>query len=220
MFVLDGIRYEPRHRFDEYTIREGHSYYRRISEPCESDVWLDVGGHVGSWALRICGDVLHVHSYEPGRDNVGAFRRNITLNDAENVTLHPQAVVGGHEAITQLYISRGQSSATHSIYPKKGREAQSVFAENINDALLATKANKIKLDCEGAEAEIIPAIRCWDQIEELVMEYHFSVLGDTTYAGYWRIIELLSEYFPSEQMSYPKNKNSRWHTLVHCWSTA
>ena len=42
-----------------------------------------------------------------------------------------------------------------------------------------TKANKLKIDIEGAEYEVIKAIKNWEQIDAIVFEWHKNFLKDS-----------------------------------------
>ena len=50
-------------------------------------VFLDVGAHVGHWALRLAGRASWVYAVEPNPDTASTLRRNLALNDIGNVSL-------------------------------------------------------------------------------------------------------------------------------------
>ena len=55
---------------------------------------------------------------------------------------------------------------------------KAIVGSNINDVLKKTKANKLKIDIEGAEYEVLKAIKNWDQIDAIIFEWHKNFLKD------------------------------------------
>jgi FkbM family methyltransferase len=50
-------------------------------------VVLDVGAHVGHWALRLAGKAAQVFAVEPNPDAASGLRRNVAVNDLGNVSV-------------------------------------------------------------------------------------------------------------------------------------
>jgi hypothetical protein len=86
--------------------------------------------------------------------------------------------VGSNENEIDFFVGMGERKDGHSILEFKGRKKVSVKAENINHVLEKTKANKLKIDIEGAEYEVIKAIKNWDQIDAIIFEWHKNFLKD------------------------------------------
>lgn len=53
----------------------------------EGGVLLDVGAHVGHWAVRLAGRASQVYAVEPNPQSAAGLRRNLALNDIGNVTV-------------------------------------------------------------------------------------------------------------------------------------
>ena len=85
------------------------------------------------------------------------FRRTIRIIKERVFYLDGANNTGGHSLI----------GAYHSIRTK-------VKCENINKIVKEYEINKIKLDCEGAEDEIL-RVMDFTNIEEIVFEYHFNL---------------------------------------------
>ena len=137
-------------------------------------VVLDIGGHIGSfalWASRSAGKVV---VFEPERDNFEALKRNIRNNPANNITAVNQAVSA---KTGQINLFRNKvNSAAHSVLSTSS-EAMKVDSISLDDIFkryeIAT-CHFMKMDCEGAEFDIITgaSLETLRKIQRISMEYH------------------------------------------------
>lgn len=185
-------------------------------------IWLDVGGHVGSFCVRwaVQFGVKEIHSYEPMPSSYTFLKKNIALNGLQAV-VHPHklAIVGGAAADITLYVggmAATPNTGSHSIIKKRGRLEMIVHAVNIDDVIDETGATCVKLDVEGAEYEIIMNSELMMGMTVIVMEYHFSCISDT--AGlpkYWKMVDLLKDNF--KYVKYHTNpENLRHCRIIAC----
>lgn len=205
---------------DEYIVKElfgGKGAYAKHITLDESDVWLDIGGNIGVFALSIFDKVAKVVSYEPDPDNCRLFRYNIASNHAENVRLVPSAITPSKTEQNTLYLNNGKNKGAHSVKPIRGRTPIKIEATPIAEALAEHRPNKIKLDAEGAEVDLIPVLD-FEDIDELMMEYHFALLKDSSHSGYHSMVRLLKTKFA--HVNYNENPKKNWHTLIHCKKVA
>lgn len=142
------------------------------------DTWLDIGGHMGFFAIRMAKQfprIEKVISYEALPHNVSFALENIKLNGVESrCEVVQKAISPTDEEKIDFFIST--DSGKHSILKIRGRENISVPAININDAIRESGATAIKMDVEGAEYELIKAVTDWSQIRVIVVEWHFNAL--------------------------------------------
>ncbi len=141
-----------------------------------TDRVLDIGANVGVFAVPAALRCAAVVAYEPDLANFAMLQANIACNAVANVTASPAAIVGGDAPAVSLF--DGGSSTRHTLLPQAGGAARMVPAVNIDAALLASGANVVKLDAEGAEVGIIAGATRWSQVERLVLEYHDGLFGD------------------------------------------
>ena len=140
-----------------------------------NDTVIDIGAHIGLFSLlvsQLCktGKIL---SFEPVRENFDLLVSNLKLNHIENVLPFNMAVSKNLDKLN-LFLNDDQSA--HSIFPKS---SESISVESTS-LLKIFEKNKIssckllKLDCEGAEYEIIDSLpsEYLDKIQNIVMEYH------------------------------------------------
>jgi len=170
--------------------------YKEFIHPEPDDVWLDVGGHIGSFALSIFRSVRCVICCEPEPDNWEILNLNLVRQRAENVIPLHVAVVGNTDRTRSLYVQPGPNRGVHSLVVKGRGEAEAVRAANVGYLVDKCLVNKIKLDCEGAEYEILMGLdaRLWPRIREVVLEYHHGLLRNIP-SAYADLEELFRSYF-------------------------
>ena len=142
-----------------------------------SDIIIDVGAHIGLFSLLVsqfC-KTGKIFSFEPIRENFDLLVSNLALNHIENV--FPFNVgVSKKSGKLNLFLNNDQSA--HSIFPK-GSESITVEAtslQKIFDEKQISSCKLLKLDCEGAEYDIIDSlpIEYLDKIQNMAIEYHLA----------------------------------------------
>lgn len=197
-------------------IAENH--YRPLFQPAQrglslekGDWWLDIGANIGAFCVRAAEFVGGIVAVEPEPNCVQQLQRNLEINKVRNVEVIEKAVVGFGQTSVPLAISNSYSS-THRIGEIRGRKIIEVPAVDINQLLKDWSINKIKMDCEGTEAEILEQADL-TPIEEIIFEYHFSFIKDDPWGRYFDILEKLRKngmiiHRGANQMS------KTWHTIV------
>ena len=142
-----------------------------------NDTVIDIGAHIGLFSLlvsQLCktGKIL---SFEPVRENFDLLVSNLKLNHIENV-LPFNIAVSKNSGSLDLFLNNDQSA--HSIFSKnlesisvESTSLQKIFEEN-----KISSCKLLKLDCEGAEYEIIDSLplEYLDKIQNMVIEYHLA----------------------------------------------
>jgi FkbM family methyltransferase len=143
---------------------------------CEPDLIVDVGANIGAFAC-LAGHThprAQVHAFEPSATHADLLEANVALNCLTNVTLHRAPVTkNGREVI---FSELGAGGASGIILHENGRAVpmQSVSLDCLDFS--GRQSAFLKLDCEGAEGEIIEWI-CANLTLlppriELACEYH------------------------------------------------
>lgn len=203
----------------EGLIDENH-YRKLFSEPyirtslTKQDIWLDIGANIGAFTVRASEYVLAVIAVEPEPDCFQQLENNVRLNNCNNVVLLEAAVVGDDRPSVELALSNSYSS-THRVGTIRGRESIEVAAIDIETLIHQHEVNKIKMDCEGSELEILEAMtQGLYQIEEIVFEYHFSFLRDQQpWDRYFKILQRLEEN-DMTILRGARQESGTWHTIV------
>ena len=140
-----------------------------------NDTVIDIGAHIGLFSLlvsQLCktGKIL---SFEPVRENFDLLVSNLKLNHIENVLPFNMAVSKNLDKLN-LFLNDDQSA--HSIFPKSSKSisVESTSLQKIFEENKIHSCKLLKLDCEGAEYEIIDSLpsEYLNKIQNIVMEYH------------------------------------------------
>ena len=143
----------------------------------QNDNVIDVGAHIGLFSLLVsqfC-KTGKIFSFEPIRDNFDLFVSNSELNHIQNV--FPFNVgISKNSGKLNLFLNNDQSA--HSIFPK-GSESitvESTSLQKIFDEKKISLCKLLKLDCEGAEYDIIDSLPAeyLDKIQNMAIEYHLA----------------------------------------------
>src|SRR5438105_4889861 len=142
------------------------STWGEIFEPAIADVYeitrhapdlvIDVGANIGAFACRAAflRRKAIVHAFEPSETHAAILRKNIALNGLANVIVHGYPVTrDGRDVI----FSRIGSGGSSGIFLQDNRDSAAVIKSVTLDRIKFAdfESSFIKLDCEGAEGEII-----------------------------------------------------------------
>jgi len=142
-----------------------------------SDIIIDIGAHIGLFSLLVsqfC-KTGKIFSFEPIRENFDLLVSNLALNHIENV--FPFNVgVSKKSGKLNLFLNNDQSA--HSIFPKgpKSITVEATSLQKIFDEKQISSCKLLKLDCEGAEYDIIDSLPAeyLDKIQNMAIEYHLA----------------------------------------------
>ncbi len=143
----------------------------------DTDVIIDIGAHIGLFTLyasQYCKNGI-IFCFEPVEENYRVLLYNITQNNLTNVRPFKSAVSKSESTIT---IYRNKDEAGHSMYGSDSTSIQvnSKSLKKIIDENSIDRCDLIKLDCEGAEYEIIESLplEYFKKISKMIIEYHFA----------------------------------------------
>lgn len=141
MYVIEDVFVRDEYQFNKLSIDE-------------HGIVVDIGAHIGSYSLRIAELVPYgqVYSFEPNRDNFRILKKNVRLNQLDNITLHNSAV-WSQDTRLSLYLNESNSAA-HSVVRQPSVRSKLVKAVALETILTRIRSNTIeliKMDCEGAE---------------------------------------------------------------------
>ena len=140
------------------------------------DVIWDIGANIGAFSCVAAHafPAAAVMAYEPDPDAVAILQKNVRANNLANVTIIPSPVTKDARLVDFSVVGGGGSSNIFSMGQGSKKKIQSVTLNS--QGLRAARRLFVKLDCEGAEGEIIEWV-C-DREKELppnisiVAEYH------------------------------------------------
>jgi len=146
-----------------------------------SAVCLDIGAHIGSFALaalrRGAGKVLCV---EPEPNNLALLRHNLAPYPQVEIlaaAVWPQAgTVRLHNPVDPRNTGASQVQA----FARTSDDATSVPAVALDDLLIRLgQVQLVKLDCEGAEWPLLDEATQWQRVQAICGEYHLPPLVPT-----------------------------------------
>jgi len=145
----------------------------------KDDVVIDVGAHHGIFTINMAYLGAQVHSFEPNPMSFEILKKNIAVNKFAHVPIINNFAVSNinHKTVN---FDLGVRSTAGSIKVLKNESLQSgkkieVNTINIDQYIKDTQLTKIKLlkiDCEGAEYDIINFSQRLNNIEYLIVEAH------------------------------------------------
>ena len=212
--IHNNINYLTREgTLDEFVIKEG-DYEKRCSYTAK-DVWLDAGGNIGVFVCKYANKVDEIITFEPDDENFDLLKKNIKLNDIKNYKAFKAALVGNKDKTRDFYLNTKKNKGTHSLMVTRGRDKITVKCQNIDEVIKKYGVNKIKMDVEGAEYELLTSMDL-DPIKEIVLEYHFNALKD--HPGkekYKEIITILENNFHELDFKMPEEINKHWTCIMY-----
>ncbi len=173
-----------RDAMDVWTIKETclDDHYRLAGRRVrDGGVVIDIGAGLGDFAIAAARrhPQARVLAFEPFPASADLCRRNVRLNRTANVHVIEAAVGQGNGAIgldisspESVQYSTASGAARQSTLQVKIQSLAEVFAE-----YAITRCDLLKLDCEGAEFEILLTLdrAILNQIDSISLEYHDGV---------------------------------------------
>ena len=146
------------------------------------DVVVDVGANVGIVSIYLAKrhPGITVHAFEPIPENFRHLSENIRANGVGNVVAHNLAVTqDGRPFEMTVHFATNSGGATgylrdlalegHTRYTVASTTLDQVFADHVPD-----RCRLLKIDCEGAEHEILWGAACLDRVDYLAAEFHIN----------------------------------------------
>jgi FkbM family methyltransferase len=179
--LANGLRFTVTHYVDAWTILQvvGRNDYGVRSRE-DWRVVLDVGANIGTFSVLAARAApgARIYSYEPGEDTCGLLRANLALNGvASRVRVHQQALAGRAGPVALFVPAPTALRSTQVGRAGPGDPSTTVEAVTLARAFEDNgldRCDVLKMDCEGAEYEILAA--CPDdlfaRIARIALEFH------------------------------------------------
>jgi FkbM family methyltransferase len=151
----------------ERRVRDGFTYIRSrptggpTIEPhfaddilVPGDLFVDIGGNIGGWAIPASLCYREVCSFEPTPEILSLFRRNVAMNHRHNIRIFPCAL-GESDGEATLYTGPllGQNSLITGHLDRITTGKVIVPVRKLDDFHL--KPSLVKIDTEGYEVPIL-----------------------------------------------------------------
>lgn len=150
-------------------------YTSNIVDLQKNDIVFDIGANIGLFSLfaSTVGNVK-IFAFEPHPENFEVLKANISLNDITNIEALNIALGKENES---RYLLEGTIPGGHKILhnsTKNGIEVKTLTLLKVIEDLKIEKIDFLKLDCEGAEGEIIMSLGMdgLKRIKKMAIEFH------------------------------------------------
>ena len=182
----------------------------------EGDIVVDIGAHIGAFSIfaATCARGVRVYSYEPFPQNFDLLNHNIALNQLENIEPFPVAVAGENGKRRLAVDTRNGVASTLLPSKQDHIEVNCVTLGDIFEARNIETCGFLKMDCEGAEYEILfnTQEEYFSRIRRISMEYHPNMGGyEHSFRGQ-ELVELLDRMgFELSSMRIPTGQEYTGH---------
>ena len=153
-------------------------YFRHFAEIKDDSLIIDIGAHIGTFSIFSASQAknVSVYSYEPCPDNFSLLRENIKLNGLEEKIKPFNLAVWKEKGSHNLFIDNKYMQLA-TMCPKDNKTKASVRCTTLEDIFRDNHIDKcdfLKIDCEGAEYEILmnASQECLRKIEVISIELH------------------------------------------------
>lgn len=145
-------------------------HLRQLAKLADIASILDVGANVGlfSLAARAAFPQCRIHAYEPNM----ALTSHLASQARQARFDFFQEAVGREAGMASLLVDPHQSVLTSTRTDCAGTIPQVAFKTALNR--LGDRIDLVKLDCEGAEWEILEDKASWQRVRFISMEYHLG----------------------------------------------
>lgn len=184
-----------RNETDKAIVQEvwGQKVYGENFNP--GDRIIDIGAQIGAFSLFAASKGAFVAAFEPDRENYAALLENLARNDAGGQIRAYDKAVWSRNGVLSLYDSCSDNLGAHSVVfarnPEKKTEVECITLEGALAINGWNEAEFLKMDCEGAEVEIIKS-RAIGRLKAFAMEFHGCFYNKEIYDA---TIERLAKYF-------------------------
>lgn len=187
--LRNGLRFRVRTRMDAWVLKETclDRDYERDTRLEGAWTIVDVGAAMGDFtvhAARLCPRGM-VYAFEPLPESFARLEEHVRLNGVSNVRAFPEAIAA-EEGTLELYTVTGLSGQHRTAGDGAAAAAAPirVRATTLADAFdrhAIARCDLLKLDCEGAEFEILLGLppEVLSRVARIVLEYHDHVTAHT-----------------------------------------
>lgn len=147
-----------------------------------NDIVVDIGAHVGVVSIYLAKKYpfIKIYAYEPIPDNYEHLIVNLRSNGINNVIPHNLAITSDGRRFDMIVnFADNSGGATGHLRDMKLANhfyytIESVTLDDVFDTHNIKVCKLLKIDCEGAEHEILRSTNCLSKVEYLSGEFHIN----------------------------------------------
>ena len=175
------------------------------------DVVIDIGGHVGFFSILLgrLYPQIKIYAFEPVKENHQHFQQNLERNQIHNVQLENLAVThDGRQVEIYMHpkntgggllsgLTQQQNFAAHSHY-----QVDSLSLDAIFERYGIERCHLLKIDCEGAEYEILQQTQMLERVDYLAGEFHSNQYLRSQGFTIPRLLTHIQQHIPAEKVFF------------------
>ncbi len=191
-----------------YDIREPVATKHLISVLRKDDIVLEAGANIGYYALIEAQHCQLVYAVEPIKENVDILKKNIKLNNYNNIIVH-EAAFGEKTEIAEMY--KSTKSNWHSFYDNgSSNETVKIAVEKVDDFIATKKPPTFfRMDVEGYELSILKGMKkALTYLPWLFIEVHSDIMKTEETKQFFDLLAS-NKYIPELIVKYDRPKCSR-----------
>lgn len=180
------------------------------------DIIVDVGAHIGAFTIYAATLAQNgrVYSFEPHPENFALLKENVRLNNlSSRVKVFELAILSKGQDKVRMYLDE-ETTTRHSIVAEgpKYIEVRTTSLEDVFFAEGISRCDFLKMDCEGAEYEILfnTSEEFIRKVSKIALECHSKSNGDSIKEladrlkshGFEVLISRTTDPGPTEVMMY------------------
>lgn len=150
----------------------------------EGDVVIDIGANVGIPSLYLAKKfpAAKFYLFEPVAENYQNLLHNIEANHAQNVVAENLAITAdGRDFPMNVVLDKNSGGGTGLVANLVDdpdfvgyRHARSTTLDRVFEEKKIETCALLKIDCEGAEHEILESFTQWKKLDRLIAEIHLN----------------------------------------------
>lgn len=145
----------------------------------DDSVIIDIGANIGVYSIFAClSKNTTVYAFEPVSNNYDLLIKNIESNNLQKRIIPFELAVGGKTEKRKIYVGDSPFNSFHPINKFHNQvDVDCISLKDIFDNNKILKCDILKLDCEGAEFEILYNLPedYYKRIKEIRAEYHSNL---------------------------------------------
>lgn len=185
--------------------------------PVKDKVVLDVGGCFGGYTYHaLKNGAAKVWCFEPEKENYDTILKNVELASpppTTQCTVFNKALTTSLPSKIPFYLSANRRNrGGYSTFKYRGRVETVVDTANFKEVLKELRPEVIKMDCEGAEFDLLQDVLP-DFVRYFTMELHFTSPSYVKPTWLEQSPSLLKQFEDWETVRAPKMSSTLWHTI-------
>lgn len=156
----------------------------------KGDVVIDIGANQGFFTCYAAHQGAKLYAFEPFSDSFKTLMENVEMNKFSSHVVAKPWAVGGQNGFAELIYTNGLGGGLNTTEPKFAAHFEARGTQILGEIQVPcftlpklmedfdlTNVRLCKLDCEGAELDILKQLRKSDlcKIDAFVLEYHLPV---------------------------------------------